>query len=87
MIASAVKQADGSVAVRVRDNGPGLPERARKRLFQAFSGSERPDGAGLGLAIARELAGSNGGSLSLERSDESGAAFLLVLPEGPPNAV
>ena len=84
VIASAVKQADGSVAVRVRDNGPGLPERARKRLFQAFSGSERPDGAGLGLAIARELAGSNGGSLSLERSDESGAAFLLVLPEGPP---
>ena len=68
------------VRIRIADNGPGLPERARARLFQAFSGSQRPDGAGLGLAIARELAAGHGGDLTLIRSDADGAEFELVLP-------
>ena len=68
------------VRIEIADNGPGLPERARARLFQVFSGSQRPDGAGLGLAIARELAAGHGGELSLARSDGDGAVFLLTLP-------
>jgi signal transduction histidine kinase len=71
------------VRIRIADNGPGLPERARARLFQAFSGSQRPDGAGLGLAIARELAAGHGGDLTLIRSDADGAEFELVLPVRP----
>jgi signal transduction histidine kinase len=72
--------------VRVADNGPGLPERARERLFQPFAGSGRPDGAGLGLAIARELAQGHGGDLALVQSDASGAVFELRLPGAPPPA-
>ena len=68
------------VRIEIADNGPGLPERAKARLFQVFSGSQRPDGAGLGLAIARELAVGHGGELSLARSDGDGAVFLLTLP-------
>jgi signal transduction histidine kinase len=71
---------DGVLRVRIADNGPGLPERARARLFQAFSGSQRPDGAGLGLAIARELAVGHGGDLVLLSSSEVGATFELSLP-------
>ena len=73
-----------TVRIRIADNGPGLPERAKARLFQAFSGSQRPDGAGLGLAIARELAAGHGGDLLLVSSDAEGAVFELVLPVGPP---
>ena len=44
------------VTIEVRDNGPGVPDRARQHLFDAFRGSVRPGGTGLGLAISAELA-------------------------------
>jgi len=77
-------QADGASLVRLSDNGPGVPERARERLFQAFAGSTREGGAGLGLAIARELAQGHGGDLSLVSSGPEGAVFELRLPGAPP---
>jgi signal transduction histidine kinase len=71
---------DGAWRLTVADNGPGVPERAVERLFQPFSGSSRPDGAGLGLAIARELAHGHGGDLVLARNGPDGAVFELRLP-------
>ena len=78
---------DGFTRIEVADTGPGLPERAKARLFQAFSGSQRPDGAGLGLAIARELAQGHGGDLSLIASNAAGARFELRLPTAPVSEV
>jgi signal transduction histidine kinase len=77
---------DGVSIVRVADNGPGLPDRARERLFLPFAGSGRPDGAGLGLAIARELAQGHGGDLTLAETSAKGAVFELRLPGAPPPA-
>jgi signal transduction histidine kinase len=77
---------DGLTVIRVADNGPGLPERARERLFQPFAGSGRPDGAGLGLAIARELAQGHGGDLVLAESGPEGAVFEIRLPGAPGRA-
>ena len=45
-----------SRAIEFRDNGPGLPEKARANLFRPFAGSSRANGTGLGLVIAHELA-------------------------------
>ncbi len=67
--------------VRLVDDGPGLPERARARLFQPFTSSARAGGAGLGLAISRELAQGHGGALSLVETAETGATFELRLPD------
>lgn len=69
----------GEVVLRVIDNGPGVPERARANLFQAFRGSVSPGGAGLGLAIAAELVRLHGGSIALEPSPV-GAVFKVALP-------
>jgi signal transduction histidine kinase len=80
----ALAQAEGVSVISVADNGPGLPDRMRERLFQPFSGSSRPEGAGLGLAIARELALAHGGDLTLARSGPDGATFELRLPGAPP---
>ncbi|HEX2594632.1 MAG TPA: HAMP domain-containing sensor histidine kinase, partial [Rhizomicrobium sp.] len=44
------------VTIDIADNGPGIPEKVRERLFQPFAGTARPGGSGLGLAIARDLA-------------------------------
>jgi signal transduction histidine kinase len=82
----SLAQIDGASVVRVADNGPGVPELLRERLFQAFTGSSRADGAGLGLAIARELALGHGGDLSLAETGPQGAVFELRLPGAPPRA-
>lgn len=81
-IRAAKVQLNGSVAIviSVQDTGPGIPERARAHLFEAFSGSVRQGGTGLGLAIARELTQAHGGSIELVRSDENGTVFEITLP-------
>jgi signal transduction histidine kinase len=68
---------DGFVAVTVADDGPGMPPRALERLFQAFASNGK--GAGLGLAIARELARAQGGSLELLRTGPQGTVFEVRL--------
>ena len=77
---------EGSSLIRLTDNGPGLPEKATMHLFQPFAGSARAGGAGLGLAISRELAQAQGGDLALADNGPDGAAFELVLP-GTPAAI
>ena len=77
----ATASGDGRVTIAIADNGPGLPPRARERLFQPFAGSARPGGSGLGLAIARELMRAHGGDIRLLRSTGEGTVFELVIPE------
>jgi signal transduction histidine kinase len=77
----ASREQPGRVTILVSDNGPGLPARARENLFAPFQGSTRSGGTGLGLPIAAELIGINGGTLSLDEID-GGARFRIVLPEG-----
>jgi signal transduction histidine kinase len=72
--------ADGLIAITVRDDGPGLPPKARDNLFQPFTGSARLGGTGLGLAIARELMRAHGGDIALIESTGSGTTFRLTLP-------
>jgi signal transduction histidine kinase len=79
----SLDQTDDVSLIRIADNGPGVPERVQARLFQPFAGSGRPDGAGLGLAIARELAQGHGGDLILASTGPTGAVFELKLPGAP----
>ena len=76
----------GRSVIHIADNGPGLPEKATAHLFQPFAGSGRTGGAGLGLAIARELAQAHGGDLSLVENGPEGATFELTLPDSSSGA-
>ena len=73
------------VDLRISDTGPGLPERARENLFQAFAGGQAhtadTKSTGLGLSISKELAKAQGGDLSLLSSDSDGTVFQLILPK------
>jgi signal transduction histidine kinase len=72
---------EGSVVVlEVSDTGPGIPEKARAHLFQAFQGSTRAGGTGLGLAIAAELVRAHGGEISLVPGT-IGATFRITIPD------
>lgn len=70
----------GKLVVEVRDDGPGVPAKARNKLFQPFAGSARPGGTGLGLAIARDLMRAHGGDIELAESSSKGTVFHLALP-------
>ncbi|MDJ0951324.1 MAG: HAMP domain-containing sensor histidine kinase [Alphaproteobacteria bacterium] len=76
----SAKRANGRLRIEVSDNGPGLPEQAKKNLFRPFAGSARNGGTGLGLAIARELVRAHGGELELAETGEAGTIFRLNLP-------
>lgn len=80
-ISVAGRRENGWVRIEVADTGPGLPERARKHLFEPFSGSAKSGGVGLGLAIARELVRGHGGDLQLVKSDVGGTTFRIDLPD------
>ncbi len=69
-----------TVAVDVRDDGPGLPSKALENLFQPFTGGARKGGAGLGLAIAHELSALQGGGLELISTSTAGTVFRVRLP-------
>ena len=69
------------VTIEVRDNGPGVPERVRGRLFEAFQSSARPGGTGLGLAIAAELVRAHGGEVWLAHTGADGTAFHFTVPD------
>jgi signal transduction histidine kinase len=78
--------AAGMATATVQDNGPGVPEPERERIFERFqrgSAGAGESGFGLGLAIGRELARRMGGDLRLEDSPR-GARFVLSLPPGDP---
>ncbi len=72
-------------AISVRDTGPGVDPDLGDQVFEAYRlGQKTPQsGAGLGLAISRELARLLGGELTLEPTDGPGACFRLCLPAEP----
>jgi signal transduction histidine kinase len=70
----------GVVVLEISDTGPGVPEKARAHMFQAFQGSTRAGGIGLGLAIAAELVRAHGGEISLVPGT-IGATFRITIPD------
>ena len=71
----------------VSDNGPGIPESDRKRLFERFArgqvGQRRTGGAGLGLSIVKSIAEGHGGTVEVE-SGSGGTTFTVIIPtDGP----
>jgi signal transduction histidine kinase len=74
---------EGAVAIlEVSDTGPGVPQKTREHLFEAFQTSGRPGGSGLGLAIAAELVRAHGGHIQLVEGT-IGATFRIVIPDRP----
>lgn len=67
--------------IQVSDDGPGLSEKARERLFQPFAGSIKEGGTGLGLVIVRDILKAHGGDIE-HLDSKSGTTFRITLPYG-----
>ena len=79
------RRCGNSILIGIRDRGPGIPVEMREAVFRPFvrvepSRSRATGGAGLGLAIARQLADTHGWTLALKSRVGGGASFWLVLP-------
>ncbi|MFZ9914374.1 MAG: ATP-binding protein [Phycisphaerales bacterium] len=72
--------AHGEALIEVADNGAGIPDAVRARLFEPFVSSKGQRGTGLGLAVARKISERHGGRLELVESSPSGTRFRLSLP-------
>jgi signal transduction histidine kinase len=80
LIAITAWQSADRTVIEMADTGPGIAKGAQAHLFEAFSGSARPGGTGLGLPIAREIMRAHGGDIELAHTGDDGTVFRLVLP-------
>jgi signal transduction histidine kinase len=69
----------GTCAIRVSDNGPGVPGEKRAAIFEPFF-TTKSEGSGLGLWIVMQIATAHGGAVTVDDRPDGGAAFTLRLP-------
>lgn len=77
-----LEQKDG-IEIRVHDNGRGIPEHLKQKVFEPFFTEGKANGTGLGLTVAQKIVQDHGGDLRLESSSSEGTVFLVILPLGP----
>jgi two-component system sensor histidine kinase KdpD len=70
----------GRITVRVVDQGPGIPQGERQRIFEPFQHGEANGGTGLGLAIAKGFVEANGGEITVDSVPGQGSSFVVSLP-------
>ncbi len=85
IVIGAVPLGDAAVSIRVSDNGPGIPWREQKRIFQKFYRARDPlsrtiEGTGLGLAMVKHIVGAHGGKITVRSEVGQGASFTIWLP-------
>jgi signal transduction histidine kinase len=74
--------------VTVRDTGVGIPNEELPRIFERFYRTDEArtrGGAGLGLAIARQIAEAHGGTMEVRSTQGKGSTFILQIPQNGPN--
>lgn len=79
--ASSETGARSEIEISVADEGPGVPERDRERIFDPYvQAGDRAGGLGLGLAICRRIVEAHGGSIRVTDRDGGGSRFSFTLP-------
>jgi len=80
MIEVTAGEASGAITISVADNGPGIAESIRERLFHPFVSYGKENGTGLGLAVVQKIVQDHGGEILMERTAAGMTIFRIVLP-------
>ena len=81
MRVTAASKADGGAVLEVSDEGQGLDPSARDKVYNMFY-SERTHGAGIGLALVRQIIDAHGGTIEIQSEQNQGATFVVTFPPG-----
>ena len=73
-----------SVSIAISDNGPGIPEPIRDKLFHPFVSFGKENGTGLGLTVVQKIVQDHGGRVFLERTEDSQTVFRITIPGRAP---
>jgi len=72
-----------SLEIRIEDNGPGIAEAVRDRLFEPFVSHGKENGTGMGLTVVQKILQDHGGDVAVEQTSASGTTFRISIPLNP----
>jgi signal transduction histidine kinase len=72
-----------SLEIRIEDNGPGIAEAVRDRLFEPFVSHGKENGTGMGLTVVQKILQDHGGDVAVEHTSASGTTFRINIPLNP----
>ena len=78
-----LKRKGENLEIRIEDNGPGIAEAVRDRLFDPFVSHGKENGTGMGLTVVQKILQDHGGDIAVERTSAAGTIFCLNIPLNP----
>ena len=69
-----------NLEIRIADNGPGIAEPVRERLFEPFVSHGKENGTGMGLTVVQKILQDHGGDVAVEQASAAGTTFLVTIP-------
>ena len=75
-----LREVPAGLQIRVSDNGRGIPESIRGKLFDPFISFGKENGTGLGLTVVQKIVQDHGGDVVVEKTSEEGTVFRITLP-------
>jgi signal transduction histidine kinase len=81
MVTLTLLEEQQTLRIQIADNGPGVPETIRQKIFLPFVSEGRESGVGLGLTLAQQIAQEHGGRVELSETAEQYTSFTIVLPK------
>ena len=79
----ALRRMGESLEVRIEDNGPGIADAVRDRLFEPFVSHGKENGTGMGLTVVQKILQDHGGDVAVEQTSASGTTFRINIPLNP----
>jgi signal transduction histidine kinase len=78
-----LKRMGDSLEIRIEDNGPGIADAVRNRLFEPFVSHGKENGTGMGLTVVQKILQDHGGDVAVEQTSPSGTTFRVNIPLSP----
>ena len=78
-----LRRQGGNLEIRIADNGPGVAEAIRDRLFEPFVSHGKENGTGMGLTVVQKILQDHGGDVTVEQTSATGTTFRVNIPLNP----